>query len=47
MVLHFKNAFPRTSLRHSFEKRAYCLLLCFERYLGIPYPHTGRVDRGW
>ena len=47
MLLHFKKAFPFTSLGHSFERRAYCLLLCFESYQGIPYSHTGQVNRGW
>ena len=23
------------------------LLICLERYQGIPYSHTGREDRGW
>ena len=30
MFVHFKKAFPITSLGHSFERRGYCLLLCFE-----------------
>ena len=47
MLVHFKKAFPLTSLGHSFQRRAYYLLLCFESYEGIPYSHTGRVDRGW
>ena len=46
MLVHFKKAFPLTSLGHSFERRAYYLLLRFESYLGIPYSHTGRVYRG-
>ena len=41
----FKKAFPLTSLGHSFERRGYYLLLCFENYEGIAYSHTGRVDR--
>ena len=44
MLVHFKKAFPLTPLGHSFERRAYYLLLCFESYQGIPYSHTGRVD---
>ena len=44
--IHFKKAFPLTSLGHSFERRAYYLLFCCESYQGIPYSHTGRVDRG-
>ena len=47
MLLLFKNAFPRSSLGHSFERRAYYLLLCFESYQGISYFHTDSVDRGW
>ena len=46
ILVHFRKAFPITSLGHSFERRAYYLLLCFESYQGIPYSHTGRVDRG-
>ena len=46
ILVHFRKAFPITSLVHSFERRAYYLLLCFENYQGIPYSHTGRVDRG-
>ena len=46
MFVHFKNVFLFTSLGHSFEIRAYGLLLCFERYQGILYSRTGRVDRG-
>ena len=45
MFVHFKKAF--TSLRHSFERRAYWLLLCFESYQGIPYSGTGGKYRGW
>ena len=33
----------RNILGHSFEKKS--LLICFESYQGIPYSHTGRVDR--
>ena len=47
MLVLFKKVFPLTSLGHLFERRAYYLLLCFESYQGIPYSHTGRVDRGW
>ena len=45
MLALFKKAFPLTSLGHSFERRGYYLLLCFENYEGIAYSHTGRVDR--
>ena len=47
MFVLFKKAFPLTSFGHSFERRASHLLLCFEIYQGIPYSHTGRVDKGW
>ena len=47
MLVLFKKALPFTSLGHPFERRAYCLLLCFESCQGILYSHTGRVDRGW
>ena len=45
LLVLFKKAFPLTSLGHSFERRGYYLLLCFENYEGIAYSHTGRVDR--
>ena len=47
MLVHFKKAFSITSLGHSFERRAYYLLLCFESFLGILYSHIGRIYRGW
>ena len=47
MFVLFKKTFPLTSFGHSFERRAYYLLLCFESYRSIPYSHTGRVDKGW
>ena len=47
MLVLFKKGFPLTSLGHPFERRGYYLLLCFESCQGIPYSHTGIVDRGW
>ena len=49
MFVNFKKTFPLTSPVHSFQRRAYCLRVCFESYSkqGIPYSHTGRVGRGW
>ena len=47
MLFHFKKAFPLTLLEHSFERRACCLLPCFQRYQGISYSHTGQVVRRW
>ena len=41
MLLHFKKAFPLTSLGHSFERRVYYLLLCFESYQGVLYSQPG------
>ena len=46
LLVHSKKAFPLT-FGHSFERRAYSLLFHFESYQGIPYPYTGKVDRGW
>ena len=47
MLFHFKKAFPLTLLGHSFERRTYCLLPCFQRYKCISYSHTGQVVRRW
>ena len=45
LFVHFKKAFPLTLLGHSFERRAYWLLFCFESYHGIPYSHRGKVSQ--
>ena len=47
ILVHFKKVFPLTSRGHSFERRAWCLLLCSENYQGIPYFYTGIIDSGW
>ena len=44
MLLHFKKAFPVTSLGHLFERRGYWFVLS---YHGIRFSHTGRVEREW
>ena len=43
MIVDSKNAFTLPSVWP--EKKS--LLICLESYQGIPYSHTGRVDRGW
>ena len=44
MLVRFKKSFLITSQWHSFERRTYGLLLCFESYQGISDPHTGTED---
>ena len=39
-LVQFKKAFPLTLLGHTFERRAYWLLFCFESYQGISYSHV-------
>ena len=41
----FPSVWPETEYPWAFTWKK-SLLICFESYQGIPYSHTGRVDRG-
>ena len=52
MLLHSRKTFLLPSVWQGTEYtwtliEEKILLICFERYQGIPYSHTGRVDWGW